>query len=654
MEESGDREDEEFDDLCDSIENSRKVEAAAMTDMGDAAESPEVGDNVLGEIDDFLEDKSDSATLEHNNPCGGETPVESSVDGVDVCTDDELLDAPDSECDDASPAATAAPGEQPPAAVDKAGEEEENITVTADVVNATQDVKEAEEEIDDSLLDMNEGEDDLEIEDLTMIQYVELLELTEEDFEDAERIAKDLGSETSQIEPEAEKEKEESSDQREEATAADVTGDTAPVVVVPKLEKKVSEQLKQKVRESGVTVKQLGGKVKNSRALCDSVLRAVWEMYEGVEGVGLLPPLHLREPRVGENLQLYVDSHHPLYGRVGDLLTRVREAGAGAGVLPEQRRLMADWVNDQWGGQPVNPLANLSSFNNNKNEEKRRRLDTGMVNGQIGEAELANINNSLSDIFVNISNDKEAVLKYEQERRKVFADKWEHAHVIAVNSFNPTVENGRKRKFDATVSSKGMLATVTKSAFEERLLQRGYHNNWGVERTAEAIIGVEEVFKLKRCYGDGDQSDKITEEEMEEISSIEDLHGMIKSFYGDPFKDEDDSDDGGDETANGETEADISNKSVEKKFKVKLLCAVVIQPRKVGWFDAIVENQGEELAYQSVKVERPPEMREDAIFIPDQEKLLNDGKFKVTLRNTTDFEVFLPAGEILAEATLKS
>merc|ERR1719397_310807 len=60
---------EEFDDLCDSIENSRKVEAAAMTDMGDAAETPEVGDNVLGEIDDFLEDKSDSATLEHNNPC---------------------------------------------------------------------------------------------------------------------------------------------------------------------------------------------------------------------------------------------------------------------------------------------------------------------------------------------------------------------------------------------------------------------------------------------------------------------------------------------------------------------------------------------------------------------------------------------------------
>ena len=84
------------------------------------------------------------------------------------------------------------------------------------------------------------------------------------------------------------------------------------------------------------------------------------------------------------------------------------------------------------------------------------------------------------------------------------------------------------------------------------------------------------------------------------------------------------------------------------------MCAVVIQPRKVGWFDAIVENQGEELAYQSVKVERPPEMREDAIFIPDQEKLLNDGKFKVTLRNTTDFEVFLPAGKILAEATLKS
>ena len=130
---------------------------------------------------------------------------------------------------------------------------------------------------------------------------------------------------------------------------------------------------------------------------------------------------------------------------------------------------------------------------------------------------------------MDIEQVKKEVLEKEEERLICHLSK-DDAPNVNNNNVNP-----RKRGFEQREEA------FTEDEVKKLIKYKGENEGWTVKRTAEAIIGVEEVFMMKSHYRDPKETvPSIPRSHLEEIIAMEEAHGKILEFYKDPTEKEND------------------------------------------------------------------------------------------------------------------
>jgi len=255
----------------------------------------------------------------------------------------------------------------------------------------------------------------------------------------------------------------------------------------------------------------------------DSLLAEVWSLFRNIDGVAdKPPPLSERLPRRGghpETLQEYVDAHHPLW-------TRIRQLMADKTV---SRRRLVEFIRKEWGGQSVNPLADLSY------------LPTSASTN-------ANGSNRHDETETESRTERQRVLANENQRLEMLKNKR--------SQFREAQRMQRKRKLDEQSSSSDPRPTdsVSKEECESKFLNLAHKNKVNPDAAALGLMNIEELFNLKSAYSnDNNQTIRISNEEMNNFLASE-FFFLIKvaRSYGDPFNEDKEAD--RPETENSEAE----------------------------------------------------------------------------------------------------
>ena len=136
----------------------------------------------------------------------------------------------------------------------------------------------------------------------------------------------------------------------------------------------------------------------------------------------------------------------------------------------------------------------------------------------------------------DIEQVKKEVLKKEEERLALYNTRNDEPK-INNNNVNP-----RKRGFAQREEA------FTEDEVKRLIKFRGEKEGWGVQQTAEAVIGVEEVFMMKGHYPNPNETvPSIPRSHLEEIIAMEEAHGMILKFYKEPTEEDSDDEDDDDE-----------------------------------------------------------------------------------------------------------
>lgn len=255
----------------------------------------------------------------------------------------------------------------------------------------------------------------------------------------------------------------------------------------------------------------------------DSLLAEIWSLFRNIDGVAdKPPPLSERLPRRGghpETLQEYVDAHHPLW-------TRIRELMADKTV---SRRRRVEFIRKEWGGQGVNPLADLSYLPTTSAATN--------ANGSIRHDETE----------TESRTERQRVLANENQRLEIFK--------IKRSQFIEAQRMKRKRKLDEPSSSSDTRPSdaLSKEECESKFLILAHNNKVNPVAAAPCLMNIEELFNLKSAYSnENNQTIKISNEEMNNFLASQFYFLNVAQSYGDPFNEDEEADRS--ETENSEAE----------------------------------------------------------------------------------------------------
>jgi len=314
------------------------------------------------------------------------------------------------------------------------------------------------------------------------------------------------------------------------------------------------------IKKSKREFENLESRIKVTEERYYQSLEDVWREYQDNKGVGSVPPRsQMTRPRIFkdklgaivgyETLQEYVDNNHPLWGPHRELFNQFL-------FKERSRRDIIKFVAKNWGNQHVNTARNLTVFSSKDNSCIGKIRDNEIVMKHVGKV----VNNNkevirsakatLVEMYANSSNTDcvqenerarakmfEAQLKeklLEQEKKRLFdkkmdskADDVEQKCDLCGNACFCMI--GRKRRAEeqgGRVSKQQFLDTVEAWRIDDK---------WGKERIAEAMFGVLEAFELQSCYTD---TPYFSNEQVSELTSLEDVHDMILDMYDSPYRKE--------------------------------------------------------------------------------------------------------------------
>jgi len=239
-------------------------------------------------------------------------------------------------------------------------------------------------------------------------------------------------------------------------------------------------------------------------------------LYRDLDGVAANPPPlleRLPEERAGklEDLQEYVDTHHPLWtrARLRSLLLADKAGTAAPGSMTRRERVA--FIRREWGGQSVNPLANLSSLPTMTENQTRKTEDR------------------VGDTINYDPNDRERVFEYEKHRLARFK---------AIEHRNLEAERKqRKRKLDEPrISAEATDSSVSMKEFQSEYLELCCNNEIGEGTAAEGLRKIENLFCLKSAYSkENTQLVKISNQDRENFLFTDFFFRTVIQSYGDPF-----------------------------------------------------------------------------------------------------------------------
>jgi len=277
-------------------------------------------------------------------------------------------------------------------------------------------------------------------------------------------------------------------------------------------------------------------------------LEDVWNIYKDEEGVGPVPARSMMtRPRIFkdktgsivgyETLQEYVDNNHPLWGPHRELFNQFL-------FKERSRQDLVKLVSKNWGNQIVNTARNLTFFSRSGHigggkafGEKGKGVKPVEVEkvGNIKEG-MKSAKDTLVEMYANSEN-VDGVQENERVRAKLYEAQL-RKKLLEVQAAKSVADEcdlcgavcvcvvGRKR-----AAEEG--GRVTKQQCLDAVQSWRTKQGWSNERIAEAMFGVMEAFELQSSYSD---EPFFSKEQVSELTSFEDVHGMILDMYDSPYK----------------------------------------------------------------------------------------------------------------------
>lgn len=287
-------------------------------------------------------------------------------------------------------------------------------------------------------------------------------------------------------------------------------------------------------------------------------LEDVWKKYEGQPGVEPMPlRSNMVRPRIFkdnngrivgyETLQEYVDNNHPLWGAHREVFRQFLEKERGKDVLVK-------FVAKEWGEQNVSTARNLTFFSKGGSGgggklKEKRVFKESIEDGVVSKKEKPNIKEVkavLVDMYANSSKNYD-VMETEENRCKMYEAqlklKLEEAEALKSADDEHSFEEcdlcgdvclcviGRKRALGTEVAP----AKISKQQYMDSVVSVSSRNGWSLDRTAEVLYGVEEAYELQSSYTNRPFFSK---EQVCELSSLEEVYGMITEMYDSPYKED--------------------------------------------------------------------------------------------------------------------
>jgi len=278
-------------------------------------------------------------------------------------------------------------------------------------------------------------------------------------------------------------------------------------------------------------------------------LETVWRKYEGEDGVDPMPCReNMTQPRIFkhqgrvvgyESLQEYVDNNHPLWGPHRKIFNEFLDSG------DDQR--LKEFVSNSWGNQGADPLRNLTAFRprgQSTNRENSKVVDNfkGMkkVQSVSKKDEIKNIKQVLVDMYANSENN-EGVQQTEEARIKKYetllksklsslAEAENDEHVVSCDVCVGVCLCRIGHNIYANELS-GRSFKMSESQCEDMIL-RNIPSNSNDDTVALKRLGVKQAYELISCYS---QEPCIPHEYAVELASMEDIHDSIMDMYDSPY-----------------------------------------------------------------------------------------------------------------------
>ena len=265
----------------------------------------------------------------------------------------------------------------------------------------------------------------------------------------------------------------------------------------------------------------------------DTVKR-VYKMYSHVSQADHVLPPHLDDPTINfkesdfvaclESLDEYVDRYHPLWKVDREVCFKSLSKDN-----PEDGSDLAAHVNKKWGQQTIDISLNMSHIvraTPASNTSQSRRSGAGYSHLEFNNAANSDEAEEKSDIeekyeylcSLDIQTLKDEVL----DREKVKLSRFK-----ALQQQNQTNNRNGNGGVDNGVASHIREQMFTRDQVERLVKVEGERRGWGVGRTAQAVIGVHEIFDTKDCYNTSGEQSTIPRSHVDEILGIEDAYNMI-------------------------------------------------------------------------------------------------------------------------------
>ena len=222
-----------------------------------------------------------------------------------------------------------------------------------------------------------------------------------------------------------------------------------------------------------------------------------------------------------ESLQEFIDNNHPLWSYDRQAFIEMlkqdhirNDQMMYEGYMPDYLgypNYMAGHVNSRWGHQNINPRASLGVLRVAKDEMGNNTepgtLDSADTHEVRPQSERDNCHKTVAAIMeMDIEAISKKLLERELERKKMYFEN----------------QNRTRDYYPQSQNSSGKLLPCEEVSC--LMKQKAQLNNWSIERTAEAVVGIQEAASLTAHYR-GDT--RLSEEQAETILDMEDAYGKI-------------------------------------------------------------------------------------------------------------------------------
>lgn len=270
----------------------------------------------------------------------------------------------------------------------------------------------------------------------------------------------------------------------------------------------------------------------------DTVKR-VYKMYSSVAQADHVIP-HLDDPTRDfkendfvstlESLDEFVDRYHPMWKVDREVCFRSLSK-----ENPEDGADLAAHVNKKWGQQTIDISQNMSHIVRatppSNNTQSMSLSGAGYSHLEFNNAAVSSEeleSEEKSDIerkyeylcSIDIQTLKDEVLEKENVRLNRFKALQNNS-----NSVRKGIDNGDDNHRGEQMFNRDQVERLVKAEGERR--------KWGVERTAQAVIGVHDIFDTKKCYNNSGRESTIPRSHVDEILGMEEAYNMVCQVYTD-------------------------------------------------------------------------------------------------------------------------